>query len=832
MRAAMLATVVCFSIVGASVGQNATAAIKVPTNIPAQPLGRALKDFAESRNLQVLYFSKTVGRKRTGGASGALTADEALTQLLSGTGLTYQYVNDKAITIIPLAVSGSAGAASGDSLQTPSVRAGESDSASSFRLAQAGQGTTVPSPSPPERTPGRQQSVATDEMAEVVVTSEKRAERLLDVPISESVLGGESLEQPDVQGAADALSRVPGLSVNVASLGGATQLTMRGVSTGSAQWSGAGTVGYYIDGVPFGLIRSAAVPDASPYDLQRIEVLRGPQGTLYGASALNGVVRILTNEPNFTSFDVKARTTESVTDGSGGINYREDAAVNVPLVQDVLAARAVVSYTKLNGWIDTPSAADINDTLQKSFRLKLAARPTDDLTVTLSGWLWRDSHGSRDYADSNNYVNYAAHEPLSNDYDTYNIRLEYELANVSISSDSSYLYYHNPSDYDIGAPGPLAVLETNEHSHIYSEELLFRSKNQEPWRWSLGGFYRYAEDDTIQSGSDVLPIPEAWNDYSRSAALFGEVARRFLDNTMEVSAGLRYFEDRVRMQETVDYFQTGSLVDTEHTYVAFTPRVVLSVFPAKDVTAYASYSEGFRSGFPQLFTILTYVPGFPDVKPDRLKNYEAGVKSDLFDRKLSLEAAVYYIKWTNVQEKLQVEEGGLYYNAPLNAAAASGPGADLSITLRPSRAFSVGASLSVNNLEFDKDVVSGEHDVIAYREGNRLNLSPKWTASTFGDYHFALGAGLTGTLSASVSYVSSQYSSNLNAAQTAVVVATGTSRVLGQTSFAVNSGEHWRATLFANNVTNTNPVVEIDPNAQLGVRIRPRTIGLQIDYHK
>ena len=199
---------------------------------------------------------------------------------------------------------------------------------------------------------------------------------------------------------------------------------------------------------------------------------------------------------------------------------------------------------------------------------------------------------------------------------------------------------------------------------------------------------------------------------------------------------------------------------------------------------------------------------------------------------LSLEAAVYYIKWTNVQEKLQVEEGGLYYNAPLNAAAASGPGADLSITLRPSRAFSVGASLSVNNLEFDKDVVSGEHDVIAYREGNRLNLSPKWTASTFGDYHFALGAGLTGTLSASVSYVSSQYSSNLNAAQTAVVVATGTSRVLGQTSFAVNSGEHWRATLFANNVTNTNPVVEIDPNAQLGVRIRPRTIGLQIDYHK
>jgi hypothetical protein len=229
-----------------------------------------------------------------------------------------------------------------------------------IRLAQVDQGRVTGSATANSESQGsNKNSEKSAQLEEIIVTAQKRAERLQDVPISIAVVNGASLEQPDVQGVADALSRVPGMSVNQAGLGGATQLTMRGVSMGAAQCSGASTVGYYI-----------------------------------------------------SSFDVKARTTESVTDGSGELNYREDAAVNVPLVPDVLAARAVVSYTKLNGWIDTPGASDINDTEQRSFRLKLAARLNDDLTVMFSGRLWRDSHGSRDYAPSNNYLNYDAREPL------------------------------------------------------------------------------------------------------------------------------------------------------------------------------------------------------------------------------------------------------------------------------------------------------------------------------------------------------------------------------------------------------------------------------------
>src|ERR1700761_1185446 len=173
---------------------------------------------------------------------------------------------------------------------------------------------------------------------EIVVTAQKREQRIQDVPISLSVMGGAELDKSSIQSVSDALGLVPGVAVNVTGQGGETRLTVRGVTASGPLFAGPSPIGYYLDSVPFGLVRSAVEPDANTYDLNRIEVLRGPQGTLYGASALNGVVRVLTNDANLDRFELNARVIDSYTQ-NGGNNPRGDLAVNVPLIEGKLAVR-------------------------------------------------------------------------------------------------------------------------------------------------------------------------------------------------------------------------------------------------------------------------------------------------------------------------------------------------------------------------------------------------------------------------------------------------------------------------------------------------------------
>jgi len=155
-------------------------------------------------------------------------------------------------------------------------------------------------------------------LEEIVVTAQKREQRLQDVPISMSVTTGADLDKSSIQSVSDALGLIPGVAVNVNGQGGESKLTIRGVSAAGALFAGPSPIGYYLDSVPFGLVGSAVVPDSNSYDLDHIEVLRGPQGTLYGASALNGVVRVLTNDAQLNDFDFKARATSSTTSSGGG----------------------------------------------------------------------------------------------------------------------------------------------------------------------------------------------------------------------------------------------------------------------------------------------------------------------------------------------------------------------------------------------------------------------------------------------------------------------------------------------------------------------------------
>jgi iron complex outermembrane recepter protein len=661
---------------------------------------------------------------------------------------------------------------------------------------------------------------------EIVVTAQKRAENVQNVPISISVVSGSSLDKASIVGVTEALNLVPGVVATVANQGGGTQIAMRGVGAAAPILKGSSPIGYYLDSVPFGLVKQAIAPDPDSYDLQRIEVVRGPQGTLYGANAQGGLVRVLTNEANLDQLEAKGRAFYSQTD-RGGDNYRGDLAVNVPLIEGKLAARAVVGYQSMSGWVDGPVGRDINDGTAQNYRLKVNGAPTQRLSLGLSAWASRDDRGAPSVSGDDGRSLALIPQPISTDYDAYGFKLGYDFPLASLSSTTSYLDYANEGTLDTGGGVPLL---TRFHSHMFAQEINLTSNLDGAWRWSAGLFYRDATDRRIQSipatyGAD-------WSDGSESHAIYAELSQRFAADRLEWTLGLRYVHDEVlNKQNSPDLGQpAGPLSNVTHEFNATTPRAVLSWFPGEALTMYASYSEGFRSGAPQDPGVARAFPAFPPLKPDELKNYEIGAKGSLRGGRLVFDAAAYYIDWQDVQQTLSVPFGpdGLFVAAYANGESASGPGFDFGVTTRPIDSLSLGVNFSWNDLVLDADLFS--RGVLLFNKGDRLNFSSETTVGAHTDYVFPLGgSGLQGRLAASASYSSKQHDHILIG--TTRITNLGDSILIGRMSFAVSAQERWSALAFVDNINNDytgNPSASTVP--QWAPRARPRTIGLQLDY--
>jgi outer membrane receptor protein involved in Fe transport len=319
---------------------------------------------------------------------------------------------------------------------------------------------------------------------------------------------------------------------------------------------------------------------------------------------------------------------------------------------------------------------------------------------------------------------------------------------------------------------------------------------------------------------------------SKSYAVYGELTRTFLQDRLELTAGFRHYHD--------DVSQLGQLVPgtpftpASGTFEANTPRGVLTWHVNERLMTYASYSEGFRSGFPQDPAVPA---GFPPVTPDRLKNYEIGSKGSLMQGLLGYDSAVYYMKWSGIQQQIYVPYGGLPDGAVavLNGQSASGVGVDFALSAQPAKGLLLTLDASWNNLQMDSDVVSG--GVVLFNKGDRPNYSPETTASASAQYEFALGSGgYRGSLAGSVTYTSPQSYRGLfvglNGAASAIVQ-TGDPMTIGRVSFAVNSPANWSGMLYVNNVNNERgtPIEAFLQVPNWNARIRPRTAGVQFEYH-
>ena len=798
----------------------------VTLNLASQPLQDALHQFSAATGLKVMFLTELGRGVMAPRVSGTLTPEAALDLLLKGANLRFEFLDSQTVAVLPVRERPADSAlkpmsyVNASSVQTPSTDSVvdnasgrksplSSNEAGSDLQTEASRGTEGAS------------------LQEVVVTAQRRIERLQDVPISISVLGGETLDKSSAVSVTDSLSMIPGVVATVPDQGVGTLIAVRGVSAGGAVFNGSSPIGYYLDSVPFGLVKTAIGPDEDAYDLQRIEVLRGPQGTLYGASSEGGLVRVLTNDADLYNFELKARGGLSTTD-SGGENYRGDMAINAPIVDGKLAVRAVVGYQDLSGWIDSQVQTHANDAELRNYRLKIDAQPTDALFIGLSAWSTRNDYGAPSTAADNGRNNTAfIPQPISTNYDAYGAKIVYTAPLFTVTSSSSYLKYQNNSIEDLtpyGAPGN--YFTTDLGSKVATEEIVLNSAAGSAWNWTAGAFYRNGKDDNFQIVT-ILPVPIAWSDASKSYAIFGEVGQRFFNDEFGWTLGLRNFHDRV---DTDELIQSEGLVgvpllDQSASYNATTPRAVLTWYPNRQTTIYTSFSEGFRSGSPQIPSVVESAPGFQTLKPDKLYNYELGAKAAVTSW-LSIDTSVYYIDWRNVQQLITVPVSGVCcLSVLINGNAASGPGFDLAMTARPLDGLELGASFSWNGLSMDKDVFDGSG--LLFSKGNRLNYSAEYTGGLSADYTFPLGGSrLSGVLSASASY-SSQASNRGNFGDNFTTY--GNALFFARSSFAIRSSR-WSATFFVDNISNDHgagPASE--PFPDLAPRPRPRTVGLLVD---
>jgi len=664
---------------------------------------------------------------------------------------------------------------------------------------------------------------------DIVVTAQRRSERLQDVPISIAVMSGAKLEQAGAaSGTSDILGGVAGVSVSATTQNGGTLITMRGVSAGNQNLNGASTVGFYIDALPFGFVKSAIAPNIAIYDLDRVEVLRGPQGTLYGASSQNGVVRVLTKDVNLDKFEYKARGSVATTH-KGDESYQGDAAVNIPIIDDVLGVRLVAGYHDMGGWLDRATQKDANHSELKDFRGRVRFEPNDRLKIGLSAWLSSQHDGAPSGAELPYRATNLIDEPASTRIHQYGATVDYDFDGFSASAASGLLRYNSKAILDYAPPLPATFLDSRFISRVESHELNFRSTTTGDWRWTAGGIYRNARDRFFGDRRGLIPAPPIdYVDASKSYAFFGELTHLMFDRRLELMIGLRYFHDRVRTYE----LQPGNGIPGTP-LASFTakskkasPRIVATFHADRNLTFYASYSEGFRSGYPQIPSVTAAAPTIPSARPDNLKNYEIGSKGSLFDGRLTFDSALYYIKWIDVQQVLKVPLNGTFYAAVVNGTGASGVGVDLSVAAQLTRRLRLSGGFDWNDLSADADVFSG--GALLLGKGQRLDMSPEYTGNVGLDYSVPLSSELDGTFSVSGNFNGKLYQRTIGFADSSESLFTA------KANFALQKGDQWTASVYVDNLTNVTKVVAPSNIANLfpnwRQRTRPRTIGFQMEY--
>lgn len=822
--------------------ESATLAGAVSFQIGAQSIVDALKQFASQSGIQLIYETPDIlDGTRTDGLVGTFTPEAALTQLLAHTNLQYRFLNGRTVAI------------------------------HQARAEVSSPPLTNQRSAPSRQTPASQDSRSeTVTLSEVVVTAQKRTELLQDVPVPVTAISGATLLDSNLTRIEDFYTSVPGLNVTQDDLLGTSRLTIRGLSTGGFSNP---TVGIIVDDVPYGSSSGVAsgyvAPDIDPSELARVEVLRGPQGTLYGASSMGGLLKYVTVDPSTDALSGHLQGNVNTIHNGDGAGYGFRAAVNVP-VGDAFAFRASAFTRRDPGYIDDSflHIEGINRVDVDGGRLAALWRPSKELSLKVSALFQETKAFGPSLQDPTLGDLQQSLTRGSGGYDNkiqaYSAVLDTKLGSADVTAITGYNVGKNIFKFDLG---PLlgSFFETGNpdagfagfgvtgvpsieslKTEKFTQEIRATGHLGELFDWLVGAFYdhEYSPQTQIINASDFttgevvaqfgnIDFPSSFTEY----AGFADFTVHFSDR-LDVQIGGRESHNRQTYSSNVSGLYCpvflGSMspctltpstrsTDNSFTYL-FTPRFKLS----PNLMIYARLASGYRPGGPNTASNVSGTSLPTTYKPDKTENYELGVKGDALDHALSFDASIYYISWKDIQLQLADPTTGLGYSA--NGSEAKSQGLELSVSARPLTGLTVSAWASFGEAVLTRSFPSTS--LVYGAEGDRLPGSSRFSGSLSAEQTFPLMTATTGFVGGSVSYMGEQLGVFNYVPPVPPPRQVYPSYARGDVRIGVRR-EQWTIGAYVNNLTDRRAAIAggtgtTFPN--LFQYIQPRTAGLNAEW--
>ena len=627
------------------------------------------------------------------------------------------------------------------------------------------------------------------ELETVIVTAEKREQPLQDVPMGITALGGSKLDDIQAREFADYAALVPGLSLSTAQQG-FTRLTLRGQNAGGT----GSTVAVYFDESPYGsstalLNGSINTGDFDTWDMQRIEVLRGPQGTIYGANSEGGLLKFVTNAPELGKFSLAGELGgEGVSHGGNGIAGR--ALVNVPL-GDKTALRVSGFLEDVPGYINNPASGQtqLNEGRKSGGRASLLTAPTDDFSVRLTAELQKTTYDGSNLVDIDPVTlkplygslaqERALSEPSDFKYENYNATIDWNLGTLKLISATSYgvLDTHLVTDGTpiygglagllTGGAAPGAPLYADTELKKFTQEIRLTSPTTDRLEWQIGGYYTHESGLIVQnlysaevpSGAVVgLLIQPVIDSKYKEGAGFVDLTYHF-NSQFDIQAGGRWSSNSQDATQTTTYDPTLAgllgvvpnvqIVQGNSSENVWTYSVAPTWHFDTKSMMYARLATGYRPGGPNV--LPPNAP--PEVQrqygSDRTTNVELGVRSMLAEGRFSVDLAAFHVDWKNIQ-LLEVVSG---FGINANGGTARSQGFEWNFAYLPVQ----GLTFQWTGAYTDAKLTSPAPAINA-NSGDPLPYAPKWGTAVDAEYKRPVFGNYSGFVGATYSYVGSRSS--------------------------------------------------------------------------
>ncbi len=689
----------------------------------------------------------------------------------------------------------------------------------------------------------------------IVVTAEKREESLINVPMSVTALGGNQLDALQDRSFADYAAMVPGLSL-ASSQPGLTRLTLRGENAGGV----GSTVAVYVDESPFGsstalLNGSINTGDFDTWDMQRIEVLRGPQGTFYGANTEGGILKFVTNAPQLGTLGGAAEVSgDHVANGGTGGDVR--GMLNLPL-GDKMAFRVSASDEDVPGYINDPEHQEtgLNGGHKESGRASLLAAPTDDLTIRLTAAEQESKYSGVNTVDVNpntlqplygglSQERYLS-EPSNFKYENYNATVDWNTGPFRVLSSTSYGILDTYTGADVtplygGLAGalfggsPAAVLDDNVALRKLTQELRLTSPAGEKLDWQVGGYFTH-ENGQINEYLDGIGLPGGAllglieqpiiNSSYKEIAGFGDVTYHF-NSQFDLQVGGRYSHNEQTATQITNFNPLlgvpTQVVNGDSSGNVFTYSVAPLWHVDADSSVYARYSTGFRPGGPNVIPPNAPPTVQREYGSDKTTNVEVGVRSSQLQGAFSMDVALYHIDWKNIQLFELVNSFGINGNG----GTARSQGVEWQFGYLPVQ----GLKFEWTGAYTDAKLTSPAAALNA-NSGDPLPYAPKWSTALDGEYDWALLADYQGFVGATWSYVGSRSSDFASSAANPPGQIVLPSYNTTDVRLGVKKG-HYTVTLYGKNLTDARGITDFEssgaPYTTVTV-IQPRTVGVTLN---